>query len=326
MKNLILEEKIFSIASEDEFNEVALEIFDLQFNNNPLYRSYTELIGKQNPKTYKDIPFLPISFFKNHDIIHRDYQPELIFYSSGTTTKQRSKHFIAKKKLYEQSFTTTYKNQIGDPENQIILALLPNYLEQGHSSLVYMVQELITLTKNKYSGFILNDLQSAHDIYLKAIRLGKQVVIFGVAYALLDLASLKMDFSQAIIIETGGMKGRRKEMLKNELHNTIAMGLNTTKIKSEYGMTELLSQSYSINSDIKFSCPKWMKILIRSTNDPFQYVIDGKTGGINVIDLANLYSCSFIETQDLGRIYKDEFEIMGRFDYADIRGCNLMVE
>jgi hypothetical protein len=319
-------EKIFSIASEEEFNDVALEVFNFQFKNVTIYKNYVELIGKHAPKTYTEIPFLPISFFKNHDVIHNGFQPELIFQSSGTTNKQRSKHLIAKKKIYERSFSATYTNQIGHPKNQVILALLPNYLEQGDSSLVFMVQELIAQTKIEFSGFILNELQSAHELYLKGLALGKQVVIFGVAYALLDLASLKMDFSEAIIIETGGMKGRRKEMTKRELHNTIAIGLNTTKIKSEYGMTELLSQSYSIDAQLKFSCPNWMKIRIRSTNDPFQYVNDGKTGGINVIDLANLYSCSFIETQDLGRIYENKFEIMGRFDHADIRGCNLMVE
>jgi hypothetical protein len=319
-------EKIFSIASEEEFNDVALEVFNFQFKNVTIYKNYVELIGKHAPKTYTEIPFLPISFFKNHDVIHNGFQPELIFQSSGTTNKQRSKHLIAKKTIYERSFSATYTNQIGHPKNQVILALLPNYLEQGDSSLVFMVQELIAQTKIEFSGFILNELQSAHELYLKGLALGKQVVIFGVAYALLDLASLKMDFSEAIIIETGGMKGRRKEMTKRELHNTIAIGLNTTKIKSEYGMTELLSQSYSIDAQLKFSCPNWMKIRIRSTNDPFQYVNDGKTGGINVIDLANLYSCSFIETQDLGRIYENKFEIMGRFDHADIRGCNLMVE
>jgi hypothetical protein len=319
-------ENIFSIASEEDFNDVALEVFKFQFKNVSLYKNYAELIGKHSPKTYTEIPFLPISFFKSHDIIHRDYVPELVFLSSGTTNNQRSKHLIAKKTIYERSFNATYKNQVGNPENQIILALLPNYLEQGHSSLVYMVQELIAQTKNELSGFILNDIKTAHELYLKGRALGKQVVLFGVAYTLLDLAALNMDFSEAIVIETGGMKGRRKEMTKQELHNNISSGLNTKQVKSEYGMTELLTQSYSTDEQIRFTCPNWMKVKIRSTNDPFQFVNDGKTGGINIIDLANLYSCSFIETQDLGRLYEDKFEIMGRFDYADVRGCNQMVE
>lgn len=319
-------ENIFSIASEEEFNDVALEVFKFQFKNVTLYKNYAELIGKHNPKIYTEIPFLPISFFKSHDIIHRDYLPELIFQSSGTTNIQKSKHLIAEKRIYEKSFTTTFKNQIGSPENQIILALLPNYLEQGHSSLVFMVQELISQTKNEYSGFILDDIKSAHHIYLKGKALGKQIIIFGVAYALLDLAALNLDFSEAIVIETGGMKGRRKEMSKPELHKNLSNGLNTRQIRSEYGMTELLSQSYSHDEDIRFSSPNWMRVKIRSTTDPFQFVKDGKTGGINIIDLANLYSCSFIETQDLGRMHEDKFEIMGRFDYSDVRGCNQMVE
>jgi len=321
-----LEEKIFSITSEDDFNIVALEVFEFQIKHNLLYRNYAELIGKACPKTYKEIPFLPISFFKNHEIIVSGSKAELIFLSSGTTNSIRSKHLVAKSTLYKKSFTSTYKNQIGHPENQIILALLPNYLEQGDSSLVYMVHDLISQTKNEYSRFILNDLQSVHEVYQKGKTLGKQIVIFGVSYALLDLANLKLDFSDAIIIETGGMKGRRKEISKQELYKIISTGLNTPHLKSEYGMTELLSQAYSNDEQIRFTCPNWMRIGIRSTTDPFQLVPDGKTGGINIIDLANLYSCSFIETQDLGRIYEDKFEIMGRFDFADIRGCNLMVE
>jgi hypothetical protein len=326
MKTGKLEEKIFSITSDDEFNKVALDVFDFQIKSNSFYKNYVDLIGRNNPKTFTEIPFLPISFFKTHDIIHDELKPELIFKSSGTTSSQKSKHLVADQLIYKRSFTKTYFNQIGNPENQIILALLPNYIDQGNSSLVYMVNELISLSKNQYSGFILNDLKSIHERYLYGRKLGKEVVIFGVSYALLDLAALNYDLSDAIIIETGGMKGRRTEMTKQELHHQIASSLNVYQVKSEYGMTELLSQAYSQNEQIRFNCPNWMKVLIRSTTDPFQYVRDGKTGGINIVDLANLYSCSFIETQDLGRNFEGQFEIMGRFDFADIRGCNLMVE
>ncbi len=326
MKNTNLVEKIFSINSEEAFNDVALQVFNFQFKNISLYRKYAEIIGKNNPKTIADIPFLPISFFKNHDIIHDDSKPELIFKSSGTSSSQRSKHLVANKLIYEQSFTATYNNQFGNPEDQIILALLPNYVEQGNSSLVYMVKELISLSKEANSGFILNDLKLVHERYLNGKKMGKQIIIFGVSYALLDLAALNLDLSDAIIIETGGMKGRRKEMTKQELHQHLAAGLNVSHVKSEYGMTEMLSQAYSQDEQIRFSCPNWMKVYIRSITDPFQFVRDGKTGGINVIDLANIYSCSFIETEDLGRNYGNQFEIIGRFDNAEIRGCNLMVE
>ncbi len=326
MKNTNLVDKIFSIASEEEFNEVALEVFNFQFKNNSFYRKYAELIDKTKPKTYFEIPFLPINFFKNHDIINDNLKAELIFKSSGTSNSIRSKHLVANKLIYERSFKTTYFNQIGNPENQIILALLPNYVEQGNSSLVYMVKELIALTKNEHSRFILNDIKSISEHYKKAKKLGKQIVIIGVAYALLDLVALNLELPDAVIIETGGMKGRRKEITKHELHQLISLGLNVSNVKSEYGMTELLSQAYSQDEKIRFTCPNWMKVLIHSTTDPFHYVFDGKTGGMNVIDLANLYSCCFIETQDLGRNYGNQFEIMGRFDYAEIRGCNLMVE
>jgi hypothetical protein len=326
MKDTSLVEKIFSIATEDEFNEVALSVFNFQFKKNSFYRKYAELIDKTSPKTYSEIPFLPINFFKQHDIINDNKKAELIFKSSGTGNSIRSKHLVANKMMYERSFKTNYCKQIGNPENQTILALLPNYVEQGNSSLVYMVNELIALSKNGDSRFILNDTKSVYKSYHNAKKLGKQLVIFGVAYALLDLAALKIDLSDAIIIETGGMKGKRKEMSKHELHQQISLGLNVSQVKSEYGMTELLSQAYSQDTQIRFSCPNWMKVMIHSTTDPFHYVMEGKTGGINVIDLANLYSCSFIETQDLGRTYGDQFEIMGRFDYAEIRGCNLMVE
>jgi hypothetical protein len=214
---------------------------------------------------------------------------------------------------------------MGNPEDQVILALLPNYTEQGNSSLVFMVDHLIQLTKNPLSGFMLNELNEVKNAYHKAILTGKKVVVFGVSYALLDLAETGTDLSKATIIETGGMKGRRKELTKDELHAELVNGLGVPFVSSEYGMTELLSQAYSDQNGL-FTCPNWMQVICRDVNDPFHYVADGKTGGINVIDLANLYSCSFIATQDLGRIEGSSFRIMGRFDNADLRGCNLMVE
>ena len=222
------------------------------------------------------------------------------------------------------TFNLTYDTLIGNPEDQVILALLPSYQEQGASSLVYMVDHLIKRTNHKLSGYFLSNLDDLIQAYNDAIKQGKDVVIFGVSYALLDLAELNPDLSQARVIETGGMKGRRKELTKKELHTILKKGLNTSFISSEYGMTELLSQAYSFANGL-FKTGTTMRVLIREVNDPFNYIEDGKTGGINVIDLANVNSCSFIATQDLGKILPEGFELMGRFDNADIRGCNLLV-
>jgi len=227
--------------------------------------------------------------------------------------------------MYTRSFEPTYRNQIGNPEEQVIIALLPNYIEQGESSLIYMVHALIQQSNNSLSGFYLNDLDKLNVVYKTALQLGKKVIVFGVSYALLDLAEQKIDLSQATIIETGGMKGRRKELTKEELHKELIDGLNVTYIASEYGMSELLSQAYSDKNGV-FTTPPWMKILIRDVNDALSFEAEGKTGGINVIDLANLYSCSFIATQDLGKVFGDSFQLLGRFDNSDIRGCNLLVE
>jgi hypothetical protein len=323
---MTLEEKIFSIRSNEDFNQVALEVYQFQVVHCKIYSDFIQQLGLPTPTKPEEIPFLPISFFKSQDVISDcTLQPELVFFSSGTTGMERSKHLVKKASLYERSFFPTYEKHIGKPEEQVILALLPNYTEQGNSSLVYMVEQLVERTKDPLSGFMLKDLSEVQKAYRSAIKSKKQVVIFGVSYALLDLAELGVDLSEAIIIETGGMKGRRKEITKDELHAELIKGLGAEFISSEYGMSELLSQAYS-DKDGLFTSPPWMKILCRDVNDPFSYVDEGKTGGINVIDLANLYSCSFIATQDLGRIEKESFRIMGRFDNADIRGCNLMVE
>lgn len=319
-----LEQEIFD-ASEATFTQIALKVFDFQYANCSVYRQFVDSINRPKPKTIEEIPFLPIDFFKTHEIISSKTKSDVLFLSSGTTQQTRSKHFVVKAELYEKSFLKTYVYFTGALENQVILALLPNYLEQGNSSLVYMVENLVKATQHELSGFFKDDFSALLTNYQKAIDLGKKVVIFGVSYALLDLAEQKPNLSQATIIETGGMKGRRKELSKTELHQLLKDAFQTKFISSEYGMTELFSQAYS-DKDEFFCLPAWMKVLIRDTNDPFCYFPENKTGGINVIDLANLYSCSFISTQDLGQISDKGLKLMGRFDNADIRGCNLMVE
>ena len=290
MTTIELEEQVFSIHSEDDFNRVALAVYNYQSIQNPVYAKYLSFFTKRpQPQHYAEIPFLPIDFFKTQRIYASDLPEKTLFLSSGTTGSIRSHHFIASTDLYKKSFLKCYAQQLGDIENQVVLALLPNYIDQGNSSLVFMVDELIRQTNNPLSGFLLNELDQIQLRYEAALASGKQVVIFGVSYALLDLAEQNINLSKALIVETGGMKGRRKEMTKEELHATLKQGLNVQHISSEYGMTELLSQGYS-TKDTLFATPNWMKILIRDINDPFSFQPNGKTGGINVIDLSNPYS------------------------------------
>jgi phenylacetate-coenzyme A ligase PaaK-like adenylate-forming protein len=318
-----LENKIRSLVDADQFEKIALEVFQFQYKHVKVYRDYVNQIGKQNPTSIEEIPFLPISFFKTHDVIAEDHSIQATFKSSGTGGK-RSQHLVHNLDLYKETFSRIYQQQIGNTRDQVILALLPNYVEQGESSLVYMVNTLIEQTSDPLSGFLLEEPAQVLARYKKAIASGKQVVLFGVSYALLDLCEQDVDISKAIIIETGGMKGRRKEMTKEELHSVLQKGLKCPSIYSEYGMTELLSQGYSTAKAV-FTPGDTMNILIREVNDPFTYAPKGKTGGINVVDLANLYSCSFIETQDLGKEVESGFQILGRFDNSDLRGCNLLV-
>lgn len=318
-----MKNKIFSVTNSN-FEEIALEVFQFQYRNNPVYKQFADYLGKTKPTSIFEIPFLPISFFKTHEI--QCFQKDIaIHFKSSGTGGNRSNHYVEDLEMYTWSFEPTYRNQIGNPEEQVIIALLPNYIEQGESSLVYMVHALIQQSNNSLSGFYLNDLKKINKTYQSALALGKKVVVFGVSYALLDLAEQKIDLAQATIIETGGMKGRRKELTKEELHKELIDGLNVTYIASEYGMSELLSQAYSDKNGV-FTTPPWMKILIRDVNDALSYEDVGKTGGINVIDLANLYSCSFIATQDLGKVFGNTFQLIGRFDNSDIRGCNLLIE
>ena len=318
-------DRIFNIRSEAEFESLALEAFRFQLKNCLIYRDYVHALNRTNPKCLKEIPFLPISFFKTHKIISKDLVPQLTFKSSGTTGLERSEHLVTDPKLYERSFTTAYELFVGNPINQVIVALLPNYIEQGDSSLIFMIKHLIQQTGSSASGFYLGDKEGIVNAYHFAKRNNKTFVLFGVSYALLDLSEQGISLPEAIVFETGGMKGRREEWTKERLQETLCSAFGISQIASEYGMTELLSQAYSLGNGI-FSSPPWMKILLRDVNDPFASVPDGKTGGINVIDLANIYSCSFIATQDLGRINGDTFQLMGRFDHSDTRGCNLLVQ
>jgi len=323
MTNKQISKRIFTIRNEKIFNSIALHVFRYQYKNITIYRDFVDLIKRQYPQHYTQIPFLPISFFKTHQVARETTQFDTVFKSSGTTGQLRSQHFIENAELYIQSFETTYRNMIGNPEQQVILALLPNYIQQGESSLVFMVDYLIKKSESPLSHFILNEMDSIETVYNQALVEGKQVVVFGVSYALLDLAKKKISLPEAKIIETGGMKGRREEFTKEQLHQKLKNGLKVEQIFSEYGMTELLSQAYSTKGTW-FETPQWMKVSIGDINDSLSEVEDLKTGRIRIIDLANVNSCSFIETEDLGKKDGERFQILGRIDHADIRGCNLL--
>jgi len=319
---------IFKIKTEQEFQRVALQIFKYQFENNTVYRSFCDLLYKHpsNVKSILDIPFLPIEFFKTKKILCKNREYKITFTSSGTTGSIVSKHYISDLNLYIKSFTKCFKYFYGDIKDYIVLALLPSYLEREHSSLVFMVSHLIKQSKFDDSGFYLDNTLELKEKLIKLDSSGKKVLLIGVSFALLDLIEAhNFNLKNTIIMETGGMKGRRKELIRTELHNKLKAGFGVDNIHSEYGMTELLSQAYSKGDGI-FNCPKWMKVLTRETENPLFIQNYEKTGGLNIIDLANVYSCSFIATQDLAKVYKNNsFEVIGRFDNSDIRGCNLMV-
>lgn len=313
--------------SPSEFGPLALEVFRFQFRNNVAYRSFCTHLGAVPEAISKieEIPFLPIQFFKSHRICSGTFTPELVFSSSGTTGQVPSKHYVAKKEVYEESFTNTFERFYGPPRQYCVLALLPAYLEREGSSLVYMVNRLIHASGHPESGFYLHDHKALARKLQTLDSNGTPVLLIGVSFALLDLIEkYTFQLKNTIVMETGGMKGRRKEMIREELHEVLKKGFGVTHIHSEYGMTELLSQAYS-KGDGLFTSPPWMKVLIRDTEDPLTLLSHGKTGGVNIIDLANLYSCSFIATQDLGKWHVGgSFEILGRYDHSDIRGCNLM--
>ena len=325
---MISDINIFNISSKKQFEKIALKVFRFQYENNAVYQDFCHhlKIEKSDIKTLQQIPFLPISFFKNYPVLSNLNSVQTTFTSSGTTGQITSKHLVTDLSVYEESYRLAFSQFYGDIENYVVLALLPSYLEREGSSLIYMVNDLIKLSKNTESGFYLKDYEVLIKKIIELDQEGQNIILIGVTYALLDLIELqKLSLKNTIIMETGGMKGKRREMIREELHEKLCDGFGVTVIHSEYGMTELLSQAYSLGNGI-FECPNWMQILVRDTEDALTYVQNGKTGGINVIDLANINSCSFIATQDLGKLHSNNtFEVLGRFDNSDIRGCNLMV-
>lgn len=326
-----MKQNIFDIKTEHDFQTACLETFHYQYENVEVYRKFVEFL-KINPQSIQqvlDIPFLPIEMFKNHLVLEKKSTAENYFQSSGTTQINRSKHYIADFSLYEQSIYKSFEQFIGKPEDYIFLGLLPNYSENPHSSLIYMVDFLMKKSAKPENGYFLYNHQELFDLLQNLAD--KKVILFGVSFALLDFLDFCTVNSQTLqlsnsltVIETGGMKGRKEEMTKDELLKIFKESFGTDKIFSEYSMTELLSQAYSLGENV-YKSPNWMKILIRNTEDPFSYVEDGRTGAINIIDLANRHSCAFIATQDLGKFENDTFQVLGRIDHSDIRGCSLLV-
>ena len=323
----MLQERIFSITTDNEFDHVALQVFNYQYEHCAVYREFCDHLAK-SPSTVKevlDIPFLPIELFRTHKVLSDQMTAQIVFGSSGTTAATTSKHLVANLELYHQSFLKGFEAIYGPVSKLAIIGLLPTYLERDNSSLVYMVDHLIKASEHPLSGFYLDDYTGLDNTLAQLENAKQPFVLFGVTYALLDfIDAYPQQLHYGSVIETGGMKGMRKELIRSELHAILAKGFGLQQIHSEYGMTELLSQGYSTAQGI-FHCPPWMRVLTREINDPLQ-LVTGKTGGVSIIDLANLYSCSFIATQDLGKqISAHSFEILGRFDHSDLRGCNLMV-
>ncbi|MCI0523440.1 MAG: acyltransferase [Bacteroidales bacterium] len=326
---LPLPEEIFAVTSAGLFEERALRIFNYQAAECRVYSEYIRLLGIHPDSVISlcSIPFMPVTFFRDHLVTSGEGEPEKIFHSSGTTGMRQSRHAVKRLSIYDESLERTFRIFYGDPSAYAIMGLLPSYLEREGSSLIYMVKRLMELSGNSSGGFFHGD----HDGLLKSVDRArsakKKVLLIGVSYALLDLAEEHpVDLSDVIIMETGGMKGRRREMIRDELHELIKGAFNLPTVHSEYGMTELLSQAYSKGAGL-FNTPPWMRVLIRDSHDPSSHTTEaGSNGGISVIDLANIYSCSFIATSDLGRMHDHgAFEVLGRFDDADIRGCNLLV-
>lgn len=320
--------QLINTHNNSDFESISLEIFKFQATNCEVYATFLKYLNCDinNVKRIEEIPFLPIQFFKSHQILASKNKVQEVFLSSGTSGMEQSKHFVTDVSLYEESFRKGFKRFYGNIEDYTILALLPAYLDRQGSSLIYMVNDMIEKSKKAASGFYLNNLDVLAEKLTDLDQKGEKVLLIGVSFALLDLVeTYNFKLKNTIIMETGGMKGRRKELIREELHQILKDGFGVEKIHSEYGMTELLSQAYSKGDGI-FECPSWMKILTRDTEDALTILPEGKSGGINVIDLANINSCSFIATQDLGKTYTNNtFEVLGRFDNSDIRGCNLLV-
>lgn len=318
---------IFSINTPTQFEDVALTLFRYQFEYNAVYRSFCDLLYKHPSEidTIDQIPFLPINFFKTHQVITNQQPIAKTFSSSGTTASTPSKHYVSDLSIYQKSYLQGFESQYGPISDYTILALLPSYLEREGSSLIYMVDDLIKKSQQPDSGFYLDNFFALSETLQRLDQLGKKVLLIGVSFALLDLVEKHhFDLNHTIIMETGGMKGRRKEIVRAQLHQNLKKGFGVEQIHSEYGMTELLSQAYSKGEGI-FETPPWMQVLIRDPEDPLTLLDQGRSGGLNIIDLANVHSCAFIATQDLGKkITHQKFTVLGRFDNADIRGCNLM--
>lgn len=324
----MFQNEIFNITTKQEFNSLALKVFKYQFENNKVYRSFCDLLYRHpsDVKAISDIPFLPIEFFKNKIVLSSNEEVKQIFTSSGTTGKATSKHHVTNTSIYEKSYMKGFEYFYGPIEDFVVLALLPSYLEREGSSLIYMVEDLIIKSNHVDSGFYLDNLDDLREKLIALDQAGQKVLLIGVSFALLDLIELhQFHLNHTIVMETGGMKGRRKELIRAELHQVLKKGFGVSEIHSEYGMTELLSQAYSKGNGI-FNCPPWMKVVTRDTEDPLSIQDLGKTGGLNIIDLANVNSCAFIATQDLGKkTLTGQFEVIGRFDNSDVRGCNLLV-
>ena len=319
---------IFSIQTDADFVQAALQTFGYQYQHNQVYQRFCTLLGRTPDKVRQltDIPFLPIEFFKSEAVYCGNERPTTVFTSSGTTGSQTSRHYVKDLAVYQQSFRQGFADFYGNIEEYTVLALLPSYLERTGSSLITMVADLIERSGSADSGFYLNEYDLLAEKLTSLDRSGRKVLLIGVSFALLDLVEThRFQLKNTIVMETGGMKGRRKELIREELHAMLCEGFGVEYIHSEYGMTELLSQAYSAGSGL-YEAVRWLKVLIRDTNDALSYQRPLKTGGINLIDLANIHSCSFIATQDLGRLHPDgRFEVLGRFDNADIRGCNLLI-
>ncbi|MCK6617512.1 MAG: acyl transferase [Cyclobacteriaceae bacterium] len=317
-------------VNEATFGNIALSVFRYQALYNPVYGEYIKALGikSQEISGVHEIPFLPIDFFRTHTVKSGNWNEEVIFTSSGTTGTATSSHHINDVSFYHNNARLCFEYFFGPLTNYYFLALLPSYLERSTSSLVSMIRHFIELSGNTGSGFYLNNLTQLVDDVRKLQDTGKRkIVVWGVSFALLDLAEkLAPDLSNCLVFETGGMKGRRREITREELHRVLKQGLHAERIFSEYGMTELLSQAYT-GGGSRFKCPPWMRVMARDFTDPLQVGQQNKTGGLNVIDLANLHSVAFIETADMGIVFEDgSFEVLGRLDNAEIRGCNLLVE
>lgn len=327
-----MQSDIFSIQSETDFEQACIQTFQFQYEQVEVYRKFVDFLNIDPKKVLQveQIPFLPIEMFKNHLVLDKNFRAERYFQSSGTTAMlNRSKHWIADFYLYEASIEKSFEQFIGSPKEFVFLGLLPNYSENNHSSLIYMVDFLMKKSHQPENGYFLYNHEDLLGILEKLSLTDRKVILFGVSFALLDFLDFcktkyKISFPNLIIIETGGMKGRKKEMTKDELLYILKNDFGTDAIYSEYSMTELLSQAYSLGNN-EYSCPAWMRVLIRNVEDPFSFVKEGTTGAINIIDLANIHSCSFIATQDLGKMKDGKFQVLGRIDHSDVRGCSLLV-